>query len=79
MTYKQWTNKVDQVMISVFGLGHSDLPDALWRDKFEDGLSPVEAIESTVDDEWADLPEMADVWFSRDSFDRVGDIDVFRV
>ena len=40
---------------------------------------PVDAIESTVEDEWADLPEMADVWFGRDCFDKVGDIDVFRV
>ena len=40
-------------------------------------MSPVDAIESTVEDEWADLPEMADVWFGRDCFDKVGDIDVF--
>ena len=79
MTYKHWITKVDQVMISVFGLSHSALPDALWRDKFDDEMSPVDAIESTVEDEWADLPEMADVWFGRDCFDKVGDIYVFRV
>ena len=62
MTYKHWISKVDQVMISVFGLAFDDLPDALWRDKFDDDMSTVDAIESTVEDEL--ICEMADVWLA---------------
>jgi hypothetical protein len=42
-------------------MAHDDLADALWRDYFEDHLSPLEAIESAVDDAWWDTPEMADL------------------
>lgn len=62
MNYDEWMKEVDKIMISVFGLAHDDLPDVLWRDKFEDGLSPHDAIDCTMEDEWADEP-MADIWF----------------
>ena len=61
--FTQWIKNVDKHMVATFGLHHDDLPDALWHDKYEDGLSPIEAIESTIDDEWADMPEMGDVWY----------------
>ena len=38
------------------------LPDECVRDKFEDGLSPHDAIDCTMEDEWAD-ELMADIWF----------------
>jgi len=60
--FTSWLRKVDVHMVSTFGLAHDDLPDALWRDKYDDGLSPIEAIESTIEDEWADMPEMGDLW-----------------
>ena len=61
--FDTWIKNVDALMIDHFGLAHDDLPDALWRDKYDDGLSPIEAIESTIDDEWADMPEMGDIWY----------------
>ena len=63
MTYKNWISNVDRVMVSAFGLAHDDLPDALWRDRFDDGMQPEEAITAAVDDEWADMPEMGDIWY----------------
>lgn len=62
-TFESWLREVDQHMVNIFGLAHDDLPDALWRDRFDDGMMPAEAIESTIDNEWADMPEMGAVWW----------------
>jgi hypothetical protein len=61
--YTAWMRQVDKHMIAAFGLSSGDLPDALWRDKFDDGLDPLDAIDATVEDEWADVPGMAEVWY----------------
>ena len=61
--YTAWMRQVDKHMITAFGLSSGDLPDALWRDKFDDGLDPLDAIDATVEDEWADVPGMAEVWY----------------
>ena len=58
--FTTWLRHVDRHMIDTFGLAHDDLPDALWRDKFDDGLSPIEAIDSCVDDEWAEMHEVGE-------------------
>ena len=63
MNYDEWMKEVDKIMILVFGLAHDDLPDALWRDRFDDGLSPLDAIDAAVEDEWSDYPEMEDLWY----------------
>ena len=61
-TFNSWLREVDQHMVNIFGLGHDNLPDALWRDRFDDGLMPLEAIDAAVFDEWSDFPEMEDLW-----------------
>ena len=61
--FTAWLGQVDVNMISTFGLAHDDLPDALWRDRFDDGLSPLDAIDAAVEDEWSDYPEMGDLWY----------------
>ena len=61
--FTAWLRQVDVHMISTFGLAHDDLPDALWRDRFDDGLSPLDAIDAAVEDEWSDYPEMEDLWY----------------
>ena len=53
-TFESWLREVDQHMVNIFGLAHDDLPDALWRDRFDDGLMPAEAIDAAVYDEWSD-------------------------
>jgi|TARA_X000000950_G_scaffold288701_1_gene406846 hypothetical protein len=60
-SYVEWIKEVDTHLVMVCGMAHDDLADALWRDYFEDHLSPLEAIESAVDDAWWDTPEMADL------------------
>jgi hypothetical protein len=50
MTFKEWLAKVDAILFASIGLGHRDLRDRLWRDAFEDELSPAEAVEDLVGD-----------------------------
>ena len=58
-TFGEWMNKVNRIVVSAIGVGVNDLPDATWRDYYDDELSPQEAIEATADDGYAfeDVPE----------------------
>lgn len=46
--------EIDRHLVSRIGLDHESLPDACWRDYFDDGLSITEAIEAAAEDgDWA--------------------------
>ena len=53
-TFQTWLRKCDAVVSGKVGLGLHDLPDANWRDYFEDGLSPKDAADCAYDDQWCD-------------------------
>lgn len=48
MTFKQWLQRVDAILVAALGLGHRDLRDRNWRDAFDDGYTPEEAVEDLV-------------------------------
>jgi len=51
VTFAQWLDKVDGFLEDCYGLGHRDLPDALWNDWFEDGLTPEQAFQEYCENE----------------------------
>lgn len=59
MTFSNWFAQVDNAAEQTFGLSVHDLPDGTWRDYFDDGLSPQEAVEAYTEDN----PETFSEWF----------------
>jgi hypothetical protein len=57
-TFASWKKQVDQILLTKIPFTSDDLPDAAWADYHEDGLSPVEAIDSALDDAWYDDPDL---------------------
>ena len=47
-TFQTWLRKCDAIVSGKVGLGLNDLPDANWRDYFEDGLSPKDAADLSL-------------------------------
>ena len=51
-SYDFWIKQVDALLVRKIGLGHDDMEAWAWRDAFEDGYTPAEAIEDYL--EWVD-------------------------
>lgn len=66
MTYEEFMTACEGVVLSkLHHIGLSDLPDAPWRDYYDDGMSPESACECAVLDYWIDeIPSYEDVWFN---------------
>ena len=62
LTFHQWQGKIDVIMTSVFGLGINCLPDAPYRDWYDEGQTPIEAVTSYVE-EVDDTGLMVDIWY----------------
>ena len=60
--FLEWKNRVSILCSSNFGCHEDDLPDASWRDYYEDGLTPKQAISFAVMDYWYDIPEIEELW-----------------
>ena len=45
MDYETWMQGVDSLLISIIGMASQDIPDECWRDYFEDGCSPEQALQ----------------------------------
>lgn len=50
----EWYKTCDQIVSRKLGVGVEDLPDAPWRDYYEDDLTPHQAIECAKEDAWDD-------------------------
>ena len=61
-SFEIWLKQVDKILSKQVGFAHDDLPDALWADYYEDGLSPIEAIDAAVDDAWYDVEGLEELW-----------------
>lgn len=58
MTFEAWMKRVDDKLSDKIGMYHDGLPDAQWRDWYEDELTPDDAIEEFAEvlrDEFGDL------------------------
>tara|TARA_R100001163_G_scaffold12910_1_gene12063 strand:+ start:908 stop:1246 length:339 start_codon:yes stop_codon:yes gene_type:complete len=61
--FKAWMKQCDNQVSAKIGSGAFDLPDATWRDYFDDGMTPAEAIDFAYMDQWSDvIPDY--VWYS---------------
>jgi hypothetical protein len=49
-SFRQWLVMVDKVAQAKTGLSIHDLPDATWRDYFDDELTPSEAWDCAIED-----------------------------
>ena len=52
-TFDQWMERVDHVCQMDFGLSIHDLPDMLFRDAYDSGLSPEEFMSENLPDDEA--------------------------
>lgn len=46
MSFLIWKDKVDQILLQKVGFSSDDLTDWLWRDAFDDSLTPEQAVEA---------------------------------
>ena len=53
--FNDWLAAMDKLFVVEYGLSYQDFPDWGWRDAYEDGLNPEEAVQSykeEMDGEW---------------------------
>lgn len=65
MNFDQWLRQVDSILVAGLGLGHRELRDRNWRDAFDDGYSPEEAVDELVgglDDDNIDATMMEELF-----------------
>lgn len=51
MTFDEFMIECDAICTETIGFGVDDMPDLTWRDFFDDGMSPQDAIDCAMD-EW---------------------------
>jgi hypothetical protein len=49
-SFRKWLRECNALLTKRLGLGLFDLPDWAWRDAFEDGAKPKEAVEDMTSD-----------------------------
>jgi hypothetical protein len=49
MTFDSWTERIDYLLMQKIGLYSSDLPDQEYMDMYEDGLTPVQAVNEILE------------------------------
>ena len=59
MTFDEFMKECDAICEAEIGVGVHAMPDLLWRDFHEDGLSPQDAIDCAME-EWG--MDMEGVW-----------------
>ena len=52
MTFEEWMQRVDSIMVEHLGLGYLDIADQNYRDMFDDGFTPLEAVQEAVENEF---------------------------
>ena len=52
--FETWMQQVDELVQRAVGLSVHDLADAPWRDYFESELTPSQALEVAIADEYVD-------------------------
>lgn len=51
MSFDEWMNQVDEVLFKEIGMSHMDIPDQTYRDYFDDGMSPEDAVETIMEED----------------------------
>lgn len=63
MDFKEWKKVVDTILVSNIGTSSDDLPDARWRDYYDDELNPQQAIDCAFEDAWYGEPLMHEIFY----------------
>ncbi|QGH78094.1 hypothetical protein SEA_LONEWOLF_93 [Mycobacterium phage LoneWolf] len=50
MTFEQWLKHVDGLLLMVWGVTSGDIADRLWRDAYDDGVTPAEMVNEIVNE-----------------------------
>ena len=58
MDYEHWVRKCDSIVVANVGVSLHDLPDALWKDYYEEKFNPHEAVELAIGDAWYAEPKV---------------------
>lgn len=48
MEFNVWMQRVDAILNDLIGLCHRDIADKCWRDQYEDGATPNDAVGELV-------------------------------
>lgn len=62
MDFKTWKAECNKIVVRNIGMTIDDLPDALWRDYYEDSLQPQAAIDCAIEDAWYDDTIIGDLF-----------------
>ena len=57
-----WMKSVNVQCNRAFGMDTDFLPDANWRQYFDDDMTPKQAIDEAVMDAWDDMLDMQEIW-----------------
>ena len=55
-TYTEWLAQIDAILTDAIGLTTSDLPDAPYRDRYDDECTPADTATEFAYD-WYDMPD----------------------
>lgn len=50
MSFKKFISDVNSILVANVGVGYRDLEDFCWKDHFEDGASPIEAVHDFLEE-----------------------------
>ena len=66
MIFDTWKRKIDGLCYRLFMISSDDLPDAPWREYYDDGMSPVDSVDCAVIDYWSDVPAIEALWYGEE-------------
>ena len=62
--FKDWYKDCDILVSNILGISIDCLPDASWRDMYDDDMLPADAIDTAYEDHWFDdVP--SDLWYGK--------------
>lgn len=44
MTFKEWLEEIDKLLVRIMGLDHMDIEDYDWYSEWSSGMSPEESV-----------------------------------
>ena len=70
--FEAWLKELDEITYTETGLSYNDFPDQLFKDWFEDGLTPADAYYQLMEAEYPGT-EIPDIFYQE--FDEFSDAD----
>ena len=67
MSFKAFMRACNAILVSKIGMSADCLTDWNWRDAYDDGQTPEEAVESFAEDMAMEDPLFADVFYGEDA------------